>query len=502
MPGVTFTSLTKWGGQPIPPGPGGTYGTIKNINNGLIFVSPSSLWVPAVLGFASRFPNPYSVTPSTPVSIDGKILFKPAKMLIVGLTLSYGNGIFEENATFDDINKALQLKGLPPLQLGGNLMSLPVGAVVAGNGILQAPAGVQNTDGEIDPGGIGLFGSIAVQGGYTQAAGGTLNIDLDNPDASDESDSLEVDGGSAELGGTLNVNFPDGFLGTNQTYTILTDAEGISGTFANVNVAGSGYATSSYGLAVRYTATAVYLDVVAKASTPTISSLSTSSSTTIGDQDVTITGTNFVGVQTVLFGDEPATSFTVVSSTEIDAVAPANPTSATGLTVVTASGSATASFGYTAASVPVVSSLTPASGYLSGGEEITITGSNLTGTTGVSFGSEAALDFYVVSDTEIIAFAPAATAAGTVDVTVSNHSGTSATVSGDTYTYTVQPAPTVTSLDVTSGSADGSDTVTITGTNFANVDDVFFGGVAANFTVVSSTSITATALLGWLEPSM
>ena len=105
------------------------------------------------------------------------------------------------------------------------------------------------------------------------------------------------------------------------------------------------------------------------------------------------------------------------------------------------------------------------------------------------------MDFYVVSDTEIIAFAPAATAAGTVDVTVSNHSGTSATVSGDTYTYIVQPAPTVTS-DVTSGSADGSDTVTITGTNFANVDDVFFGGVAANFTVVSSTSITATAPAG------
>ena len=44
------------------------------------------------------------------MSIDGKILFKPAKMLIVGLTLSYGNGIFEENATFDDINKALHLK--------------------------------------------------------------------------------------------------------------------------------------------------------------------------------------------------------------------------------------------------------------------------------------------------------------------------------------------------------------------------------------------------------
>ena len=232
-------------------------------------------------------------------------------------------------------------------------MSLPVGAVVAGNGILKAQAGVQNTDGEIDPGGIGLFGSITVQGGYTQAAGGTLNIDLDNPDASDESDSLEVDGGSAELGGTLNVNFPDGFLGTNQTYTILTDAEGISGTFANVNVAGSGYATSSYGLAVRYTATAVYLDVVAKASTPTISSLSTSSSTTIGDQDVTITGTALWASRLCSSGTSlrrPSPWFLPRRSMPL----PRQTRQCHRPDGCQASGSATASFGYTGASVPVV----------------------------------------------------------------------------------------------------------------------------------------------------
>ncbi len=356
--------------------------------------------------------------------------------------------------------------------------------------------------GVINPGGASGFGTISVIGSYSQAppgnASGTLDIALDNPSSSNTSALLAVQGGPATLGGTLNLDLPNGFTPSTSalTYTILTDPDGVLGTFATVNVIdpSGDYASSSYALSVCYTSTAVYVVVVSKESSPTITSLSTTSSSTDGGQAVTITGTNLDSVQSVLFGDTPATSYTVVSSTEINAVAPANPTSASGLTVVTASGSASTSFSYTATTDPVVYSLGESSGYLDGGEAITINGSGFTGATSVAFGSEAALAFSVVSDTQIVAYDPSATTTGPVDVTVTDYNGTSATSSADQFTYEDQPAPTVFSLNVSSGSASGGTSVTITGTNFANVDDVFFGGVAAtDFTVVSSTSIVATA---------
>ncbi|HTM89353.1 MAG TPA: IPT/TIG domain-containing protein [Terriglobales bacterium] len=55
------------------------------------------------------------------------------------------------------------------------------------------------------------------------------------------------------------------------------------------------------------------------------------------------------------------------------------------------------------------------------------------------------------------------------------------------------PAPIVSSISPTSGSANGGTAVTITGSNFASGATVGFGGVAAtNVAVASSTSITAT----------
>ncbi len=322
-------------------------------------------------------------------------------------------------------------------------------------------------------------------------------MDLDNPATSNNSDEVLVQNAPTQLGGTLNINLPNGWTPTSAgtTYTLLIDSSGITGTFATVNILDptDDYTGSSYSLSLDYTSTAVYAVVVATPSAPTITSVSPASSTTAGGQAVTITGTNLGAIQSLLFGDEPATSYTVVSSTQINAVAPANPTTASGLTLTTSAGSTTASFTYTAGSDPVVSSVSPTSGYLSGGVPVTITGSNFTGATDLYFGSVAAPAFWIDSDTEITAYAPPASSAGTVDVTVSDYTGTSAITTSDEYDYVNQPAPTVTALSPSSGSSIGGNTVTITGTYFANVDSVYFGGVPApNFTVVSSTSITAT----------
>jgi hypothetical protein len=56
---------------------------------------------------------------------------------------------------------------------------------------------------------------------------------------------------------------------------------------------------------------------------PSVSGISPTSGPTTGGTTVTITGANFTGATKVVFGAVAATSFTVVSSTEITAVSPA-----------------------------------------------------------------------------------------------------------------------------------------------------------------------------------
>ena len=124
---------------------------------------------------------------------------------------------------------------------------------------------------------------------------------------------------------------------------------------------------------------------------------------------------------------------------------------------------------------------------------MTITGTNFTGGSGVSFGGTAATSFTILSDTSLTATAPAGTV-GTVDVTVTTNNGTSSTGSGDQFTYLGTAAPSITTLSPSSGTSAGGASIGLTGTDFTGATAVSFGGTAAtNFSVNSATSITATA---------
>lgn len=130
--------------------------------------------------------------------------------------------------------------------------------------------------------------------------------------------------------------------------------------------------------------------------------------------------------------------------------------------------------------IPTVSSFTPASA--ASGATVSITGTNLTGATAVSFGSVAAISFTVNSATSITAVVGTG-ASGNVSVTTA---GGTATLAG----FTFIPSPTITSFTPASGANGAS--ITITGTNFTGATAVSFGGTAAtSFTVNSATSITA-----------
>lgn len=86
---------------------------------------------------------------------------------------------------------------------------------------------------------------------------------------------------------------------------------------------------------------------------------------------------------------------------------------------------------------PTITSVSPSSGSPGGGESVTITGTDLTGATSVTFGGVAATNVVVVSGTTVTATVPAG-APGAVNVTVTTPGGT-ATATG-AYTY-ASPAP-------------------------------------------------------------
>ncbi len=211
---------------------------------------------------------------------------------------------------------------------------------------------------------------------------------------------------------------------------------------------------------------------------------------------VTISGSKFSGASAVEFGSQAASSFTVNSATQITAVSPAETAGIVDVTVTTPSGTSPTSpadeFTYEVS--PVVSSLSPSAGPLSGGTTVVVTGSGLAGSVGVSFGSTVASSYTVNSATQITATSPPAVA-GPVDVTVTTPSGTSGTSAADFFTY--EAAPLVSAVSPVAGPLAGSSTVTITGTGLTGATAVSFGATAAtSYTVVSPTEIQAVSPAG------
>jgi hypothetical protein len=232
-----------------------------------------------------------------------------------------------------------------------------------------------------------------------------------------------------------------------------------------------------------------------KAPVPTVTGIAPPTGTTAGGTTVTITGTGFTGATKVVFGTVAATSYVVVSDTEITAVSPAQAPSIQNIHVTTPGGTsepvvAVDPFTYVIPS-SAVSGIAPPTGTTAGGTTITITGTGFTGATKVVFGTVAATSYVVVSDTEITAVSPAQ-AASTRDIRVTTAGGaTTPVVAADQFTYTV-PVPTVNKITPPSGTTAGGTTITITGTGFTGATKVVFGTVAAtSYVVVSDTEITA-----------
>ncbi len=226
---------------------------------------------------------------------------------------------------------------------------------------------------------------------------------------------------------------------------------------------------------------------------PAISAVSPNVGPAVGQTTVTLTGANFDEATAVHFAANAAVSFEVTSDTTATAVAPAG-TGTVDVTITTPAGvSATgAADRYTYVHTPTVSKLSTKSGPVAGHTSVTITGTEFTGVTAVSFGAAGALRYTVVSPTSITAEVPPGTA-GAVDVTVTNVAGTSAKSAKDHFTYT----PTVEAVAPDEGSTAGGTSVTVTGTGFATASTAttfkFATKKATSVQCASTTSCTIIA---------
>ncbi|MFE0349045.1 IPT/TIG domain-containing protein [Streptomyces griseoluteus] len=133
--------------------------------------------------------------------------------------------------------------------------------------------------------------------------------------------------------------------------------------------------------------------------------------------------------------------------------------------------------------------ISPNQGSTGGGTLVTITGTNLSGTTAVKFGSKSATSVTNVSPTQVTAVSPSGT--GTVGVTVTTPGGTSSPVP-----FFYVGAPFKSSLGTSSGPLAGGNTITINGTGLSTATSVSFGAVTATPTVVSDTQLTVTVPAG------
>ena len=228
---------------------------------------------------------------------------------------------------------------------------------------------------------------------------------------------------------------------------------------------------------------------------PSISAIAPNSGTSLGGSAVTISGANLLGATGVSIGGVACPTFVVASATSIVAISPPGVEGAArDVVVITPSGPITQAnaFTYVDFSVPTISAISPTIGLTSGGTAITISGTNLSGSSAVTVGGVAASEVVFVSASVITAVTPQGTA-GSKDVVVSTPTGPVTKVGGFTYK---EPTPTITSVTPVSGPVAGGTAITINGTNLAGASSVSVGGNAVTGLVATATQITAVTSAG------
>ena len=226
------------------------------------------------------------------------------------------------------------------------------------------------------------------------------------------------------------------------------------------------------------------------AAAPMIDSLTVTRGPLAGSTQSVLRGTSFTGTTGITIGGAAATLGSI-SDTSVAFTTPTGTIGAKDVVITTPAGSATLTGGFTYLAAPTITSLSVSSGPLAGGRSSVLSGTGLTGTTGITIGGAAAT-LGSITDTSVAFSTPSSGTLGAKDVVVTAPGGTATLAGGFTYVS----APIISALSVISGSLAGGISDTITGTNFTGASSVTIGGNAASFSVSSSTTITFTVPTG------
>ncbi len=153
------------------------------------------------------------------------------------------------------------------LELAGTFAQTGGATVLASGGVLVTPGtltfqagelrgagsvngSVNNTGATVRPGGTGAAGTITINGGYTQGAGGTLAVELGGTGAG-AFDVLSVSGATT-LGGTIDFAHINAFTPANGNTFRVVQSAGNPGTFATLTgaTAGKTQAANATGLVI------------------------------------------------------------------------------------------------------------------------------------------------------------------------------------------------------------------------------------------------------------
>ena len=178
---------------------------------------------------------------------SGGIFRKSAGVATSSVSVAFNNNA---GGTIDGQSGTLQFAGTlsqsGSLNVGTGAVVQKIGGItntgtITGAGTIDV--GIGNAlfnNGIVNPGGIGVVGTLTINGHYSQGSGGSLDVDL----ASGVSyDSLTVTGNAA-ITGTLSVNYLSAYTGGGGSHAILTSAAN-SGTFTTINDANT--LTTNYG---------------------------------------------------------------------------------------------------------------------------------------------------------------------------------------------------------------------------------------------------------------
>jgi IPT/TIG domain len=402
----------------------------------------------------------------------------------------------------------------PSASQGANPLAVTIAGANLTNGTMTVPAGITATGVAITATQITATFAIAATAPLGRAnitvttAGGTLLIPFTinpppphlitmSPSTGPEAGSVAVTlTGTNLTGSVLNGNLQAGITTTN--VTIVGDTQ-INATF-NIDLKATLGPQPIIVTTAAGASNALNFNVTLPPP-PTLTTLSATSGVQGVSVPVTLTGTNFAGATVNAGPGITVANLTQISATQLTANFVIGTTAAVGpqnVTITTPGGTSTPALVFTiiSASAPALSAISPNAGTQGAVVTVTLTGTNLAGASAIGAGPGITATLLTVTATQVTAnFTIASNAVpASPGITITTAGGTSQINPLVTFTISVPPPPTLTSITPASGFRGASVPVTLTGTNLtaASAINAGTGITVSNRTVVSSTQVTAT----------